>query len=107
MKAFRHTIMALGIFLGVAAVVAFGVFVYTGFSPGDYHSLMHGGLFPLHAVGMVIFWGLILALLYTAFKETGPASEDDAERAASRRYARGEIDKETYLEIKRTLRDRS
>ncbi len=106
MNTLRISIVALVTFLVVAGVVAFGIFAYTGFSPDAYHNLMHGGLFPLHAVGMVGFWGIVLAMLYAAFKETNASSDEDAERAARRRYARGDIDKETYLEIKRTLSDK-
>ncbi len=106
MNVLKTTLAALRIFLLIAGAVTLGFFIYSGFSPGTFYGMMHGAWFPLHAFGMVVFWGLVLTVVVTIFKTSYEKTPEDTTEVAERRYARGEIDKETYLEIKRTLDER-
>ena len=59
------------------------------------------------AIWMVVFWGAIIALVVwwirtLAGREDKPV-EEDAYQILRRRYARGEITKEQFEEIKATL----
>lgn len=59
-----------------------------------------------NAIWMVLFWGGIIGLGIWAIKKftnAGNSSKRDALDIARERYARGEITKEEFEQIKRTL----
>ncbi|MEG3637631.1 SHOCT domain-containing protein [Magnetococcus sp. PR-3] len=62
------------------------------------------GLFTGHGLfgglGMLIFWGLIVAVVFGIAKSAirgGKPSSETAEEQLKKRYANGEVDRETYL----------
>ncbi|MDX2004182.1 MAG: SHOCT domain-containing protein [Meiothermus sp.] len=60
-------------------------------------------------LAMVLFWVLLVAAIVWLLRETHPGDwvrpdHDGALGLAEERYAKGEIDRETFVELKRTLR---
>ena len=59
------------------------------------------------AIWMVVFWGAIIALVVWGIRTIAGRGdkpvEEDAYQILRRRYARGEITKEQFEEIKATL----
>jgi putative membrane protein len=62
----------------------------------------------LPGLGMLIFWGVIIFLLVVLFRgvssDRDSASGTGARDTLDRRYARGEIDKNEYEQIKQSLK---
>ena len=62
------------------------------------------------AVWMTLFWGAIIALIVWAISRlTGDRRQEDADSAleiARRRYARGEITRDEFEQLKRDLSER-
>ncbi len=62
-------------------------------------------------IWMVVFWGAIIAFAVWGIRKltdregsgSSPTGKGDALQTAKERYARGEITKEEYEEIKRTI----
>jgi putative membrane protein len=63
-----------------------------------------GWLFP--AVGMLVFLGLLAAVLVALLRQPGerPSSSYGPERILAERFARGEIDQEEYERRREVLR---
>ena len=76
---------------------------------GDYYGHMWGGGFGmLGGLMMIVFWGVIIALIFFAvrwFSEKGRASGSSAHDILRDRFARGEIDEEEYRKRKAALDD--
>ena len=62
----------------------------------------------LPGLGMLIFWGAIIFLLIVLFRsvssDRNSTSGTGARDTLARRYARGEIDKNEYEQIKQSLK---
>lgn len=58
-----------------------------------------------HGIGMFLFWGLIILIVYWMFKEDYGSSEinQTAIEILDERYARGQIDKEEFHQKKKEL----
>ncbi len=56
---------------------------------------------------MILFWGVLLLLVVVLVRalmgQSGGSSRKDAREILDERYARGEIDRQEYLERKKTL----
>lgn len=102
--------------IGITAVlVAAGVwFLYgwgTGYGYGGGSRLMPHGMMPGGGMGlvMILFWVIVLIALASIVSgllaDRGNPRDDppDALELLKRRYARGEIDKETYASMRRDL----
>lgn len=56
------------------------------------------------ALGLVIFWIILIVVLVKIFKHSGiREKEDNALNVLRERFAKGEIDKKTFEEMKKTL----
>lgn len=71
---------------------------------------MHEGIFPwmwVGGIGMFILWGVIIALIIWAVirlsRHEGSVSRSNALEIAKERYARGEISKSDFDQIKKDL----
>lgn len=95
------TVILIGIFLIFLVVIALGMFIGPTMGPG-----MMGYGFGWMGFGM-IFWILIIVLiLYFLFRRTEEPIRSEKERALNilkERYAKGEITKEQYLEMKKEI----
>ena len=83
-------------------LIALLVVVVLLFSGGG----MMGFGFALGAIIMVLFWGAIIWLVVSLINAGTKKSEETSESALAilkKRYARGEITKEQYLEIETEL----
>ena len=67
----------------------------------------YGGMFPGHMFGfifMIIFWSVIALLIISVFKKMiRPTHGHDAINILKERYARGEITKEQFHDMKKDL----
>ena len=77
----------------------------SGWGPGDWLVMM---------LVMVMFWGLLIAGVYSLFRalgrprDEGPKTADRTpERILEERYARGEIDEKEFKHRRETLSSRS
>ncbi|MCU7837669.1 MAG: SHOCT domain-containing protein [gamma proteobacterium symbiont of Taylorina sp.] len=61
--------------------------------------------FGFHGIGMFLFWGLIILIVYWTFKEDYAVSKINkkAIEILDERYARGEIDKGEFHQKKKEL----
>ena len=83
-----------------AGLLIFGVLpVGTSSTWGYGHH--HG--FGFHGIGMGIFWLLVIIGLLYFLEQPERQRSNRAIDALNERYARGEIDSETYKKIKNTL----
>jgi putative membrane protein len=76
----------------------------------DGHMGWDGGWWILMALGMVLFWGLVVLGIVLVVRELtrgrgGQAGETDAMALLARRLAAGEISPEEYRERRAVLRD--
>ncbi len=70
----------------------------------DYWGYGFGGNGMFFGLGPLIFLGVIAAIVYLVFRERPPRErEDSALDIIKRRYARGEITKEQFEQMKRDL----
>ncbi len=56
-----------------------------------------------HGLGMIIFWGIIVFLIISAFKSNSCEQKDSALDILKKRLAKGEISKEQFDELKQTV----
>lgn len=105
------------VILVVSILLLAGVFLYREFMPGGGYGYGYGG----HMMGgmggwgvgglMLVFWGLILFglilminwLLTVNQNEKDGLRTIDAMEILKRRYAKGEIDRDQYLQMRREL----
>lgn len=63
--------------------------------------------FGIPGIGMLVFWGAIIFLLVVLFRGASSDRDDTSETKIrdilDRRYTRGEIDKQEYERMKRSL----
>ena len=61
--------------------------------------------FGFHSIGMFLFWGLIILIVYWTFKEDYAVSKINktAIEILDERYARGEIDKDEFHQKKKRI----
>lgn len=90
---------------------------YTGAAPYGGWGMMGGYGYPMMmgwagGLGMLLFWGLVIAGIVWLVRSTGQNRQPPADKGPStetpleilkRRYASGEITKELFDEMKRTL----
>jgi len=55
--------------------------------------------------GMGLFWILVIVVVVYLIKDQNVINATPPERTLDERLARGEIDKDTYYELRRTLRE--
>ena len=85
-----------------AGLLIFGVFSYnnaSGWGYGHHHGFGFTGL------GMGLFWLLVIVGLLYFLEQPERKHTDRALDTLNERYARGEIDTETYRQIKHTLEE--
>ena len=70
----------------------------------------HGWGMPFFGVGPFLSWAIIVGVIYFLFRQDGPLRgrspeerADSARDILDRRYARGELTKEQYEQMKRDL----
>ncbi|MBR9885989.1 MAG: SHOCT domain-containing protein [Oceanospirillales bacterium] len=72
----------------------------------------HWGWMLFGGIHMILVWALIILLIAALLKwlsgpkENPPSEKQDALDILNERYARGEIDKDTYQEMRRDLQHR-
>lgn len=66
-------------------------------------SFMHTGMTMFHGLWMFIFWIIVFYLIFSAFKKNDK-SESSLE-ILKKRFARGEINKEEFEAMKKTLKE--
>ncbi|MCS4541512.1 MAG: SHOCT domain-containing protein [Euryarchaeota archaeon] len=97
------TVILIGIFLIFLVVISLGMFIGSTMGPG---MMGYGWGFGWMGFGM-IFWILIIVLiLYFLFRRMEEPIRSEKERALNilkERYAKGEITKEQYLEMKKEI----
>jgi putative membrane protein len=71
-----------------------------------YGTPMGWGGFVMMALGMVVFWGGLIALGVVLLRRTGDHGGGSALRILEERLAGGEIDTEEFARIRKTLRSR-
>ncbi len=102
----KTLLYAIGGFLAALLLVSLGLFAWNGFSASSVRGWMHGGLWPLHMFGMGLFWVLVIAGVVYLIKDNVAINQiSSPKRTLDERLARGEIDKETYNDLRRTLED--
>ena len=70
----------------------------------------HGTPIAFHGFGMIFVWALVILIIYGLLYQTFNPIESQRSYKASletlkERYARGEIDAETYKKMRKTLED--
>ena len=98
----------LGVFGPLLLPTAFGGSAYGGMmGPGMMGGMM-GGFGWLGMLTMLLFWIGVIALVVWALSSLVPARqatvEPDAEEILKRRYARGEISREEFVQARDALR---
>lgn len=73
------------------------------FYDNDWHMFGWGIFGFLGFIIMLLFWAAVIYLIYLAIKSL-TKSEESALEILEKRYARGEITKKTFEEMKRNLR---
>ncbi len=93
----------------IAGMIFYIVLGLLGFAPfnGFY---MHGMPMAFHGFGMALFWIFVVVLIYMVVYQVfidGNRRQDDTDAlyTLKERYARGDIDADTYKKMKRTLED--
>ena len=109
---------ALLVLLGILALVALGVSIAAavqgpafGMGPYGYFYPWHSGLWlGAMVLWMVLFWALVIGGIVWLISALRPreaaAGPEDPLETLRRRYARGEITREQYEEMRRDLRGR-
>lgn len=99
--------VVLGFVAVLALIMGFGRF----YEP--YYGHMGGGMMTMGFIGMLLFWGLVIFLLVSVFKESPSTQQhrghsynqsDLPENILERRYAKGEISRDEYREMMNTIR---
>jgi len=91
----------------ISGIVFYSVYVLFGepqtqtyYRPHHHSTMFHGGF-------MVVFWLIVFLLIYTGFESFSTKKDaDSAQRIIDERYARGEIDKTTYMNLQNTLKEK-
>ena len=105
------TLPTLFVVLGFVAVLALIMGFGRYYEPYSGH--MGGGMMTMGFIGMLLFWGLVIFLLVSVFKESPSAQQyrrhshtrdELPEDILEKRYAKGEISSEEYREMMKTLR---
>lgn len=87
-------------------LIALLVVVVLLFSGGGMMGFSMGSVMGFGAIIMVLFWGAIIWLVISLINASTKKSEETPESALAilkKRYARGEITKEQYLEMETEL----
>lgn len=95
-------IFLVGIIVVGAVMVGLSIWTQqTSYTPYQWH---HNWRF--HGIGMFLVWGLILfAVVFGVDAIQDRSKSLDSLEMLRERYARGDIDRETYLNMKRTLEE--
>ncbi len=113
MKKATKTLPVVFLILGFFALLA----LFAGFTGlyQPHHGFMGGGMMTMGFVGMLLFWGLVILLLVSVFKDSPSTYQqtgahynhgDFPEDIVEKRYAKGEISREEYREILNTIKKR-
>jgi len=93
--------MWIGVFVAIALLLLFGSF----FGMGGYGMMGFGMGFGW--IFMLLFWGMLVWLVYTLINasqsNTKQGREEDALGILKKRYAKGEISKKEYEEMRKEL----
>ncbi len=89
----------------IISIVAYGAMLLFGVVPieTDYGYWHHGRGFAWHGIGMGLFWIVIIIVGMMFFNESNKSESKSAMDTIKQRYARGEIDKDTYKKMRATL----
>ena len=93
--------------LALSILLALGYFVYFIWfnSSSTRFSYHHTMMFPGFGIGLV--WFVVLIGFYLVYHNNPPNDSTHALTLLKERFARGDIDKETYKVMKKTLDDES
>ncbi len=91
---------SIWVFAALALLLLFGSFGMSGYGMMGF-GMGFGWIF------MLLFWGMLMWLAYSLINAAQPSSrqgrEEDAMRTLKSRYAKGEISKKEYEEIRKGL----
>ncbi len=102
MKQFLKVILGLSV---ISLIIYFAILITPSLGVSEFRYRHHGGG---HGFGMGIFWIFVILGLYLLIDQNDKPSrtyQDSAKESLKNRYARGEIDEETYLQTKRILEE--
>lgn len=114
----RRGLMIFLVALAILVLLAVGVSIAAavqgpayGMGPYGYYYPWHSGLWlSAMVLWMLLFWALVIGgivwLISVLRPREGPAGPEDPLETLRRRYARGEISREQYEEMRRDLQGR-